>query len=93
MKVLANDGISQSGVKALEEAGFEVLKNGGNAVLTNNDHKTGTDRIFEAYKKIGKNNVDYILNLQGDEPNINKNDIINLNRIFIFLYIDQIKLI
>ena len=25
MKVLANDGISQSGVKALEEAGFEVL--------------------------------------------------------------------
>ncbi len=25
MKVLANDGISQSGIKALEEAGFEVL--------------------------------------------------------------------
>jgi len=57
----------------------DVLKNGGKAILTSSEHKTGTDRIFEAYKKIGKNNVDYILNLQGDEPNINKNDIINLN--------------
>src|SRR5210317_285857 len=27
MKVLANDGIASSGVKALEEAGFEVLLN------------------------------------------------------------------
>ncbi|HLS30822.1 MAG TPA: hypothetical protein VK021_08200, partial [Flavobacteriaceae bacterium] len=26
MKVLANDGISQSGVKKLEEAGFEVIQ-------------------------------------------------------------------
>jgi len=57
----------------------DVLKNGGKAILTSSDHKTGTDRIFEAYKKLGMNNVDYILNLQGDEPNINKNDIINLN--------------
>ena len=57
----------------------DVLKNGGKAILTSSEHKTGTDRIFEAYKKLGKNNVDYILNLQGDEPNINKNDIINLN--------------
>ena len=57
----------------------DVLKNGGKAILTSSDHKTGTDRIFEAYKKLGMNNVDYILNLQGDEPTINKNDIINLN--------------
>ena len=57
----------------------DVLKNGGKAILTSSEHKTGTDRIFEAYKKLGKNNVDYILNLQGDESNINKNDIINLN--------------
>ena len=61
----------------------EVLKNGGNAVLTNNDHKTGTDRIFEAYKKLDIKNVDYILNLQGDEPDINKDDIVNLNNLMI----------
>ena len=61
----------------------DVLKNGGKAVLTQSDHKTGTDRIFEAYKKLDIKNVDYILNLQGDEPDININDIINLNTFMI----------
>ena len=61
----------------------DVLKNGGKAVLTQDDHKTGTDRIFEAYKKLDIKNIDYILNLQGDEPNINKDDIINLNNFMI----------
>ena len=61
----------------------DVLKNGGRAVLTQNNHKTGTDRIFEAYKKLNIKNIDYILNLQGDEPGINKDDIINLNNLMI----------
>tara|TARA_B100001093_G_scaffold503548_1_gene558083 strand:+ start:592 stop:1299 length:708 start_codon:yes stop_codon:yes gene_type:complete len=61
----------------------DVLENGGKAILTNNNHKTGTDRIYEAYKKLDIENVDYILNLQGDEPDINKNDIINLNNFMI----------
>jgi len=61
----------------------DVLKNGGRAILTSRSHKTGTDRIFEAYKKLDVKNVDYILNLQGDEPDINKDDIINLNNFMI----------
>ena len=61
----------------------DVIKNGGKAILTNKTHKTGTDRIFEAYKKLEIKNVDYILNLQGDEPDINKDDIINLNNFMI----------
>ena len=61
----------------------DVIKNGGKAILTNKNHKTGTDRIFEAYKKLNIKNVDYILNLQGDEPNINKDDIISLNNFMI----------
>jgi len=60
-----------------------VLKNGGRAILTNKNHKTGTDRIYEAYKKLNVNNIDYILNLQGDEPDINKDEIINLNNCMI----------
>ena len=66
-----------------QEIQEDVLKNGGKAILTSNDHKTGTDRIFEAYKKLDIKNIDYILNLQGDEPNIDKNDIINLNNLMI----------
>ena len=61
----------------------DVLKNGGRAILTGSNHKTGTDRIFEAYKKLDIKNVDYILNLQGDEPDIDKEDIINLNNFMI----------
>jgi len=61
----------------------DVVKNGGKGILTSKDHKTGTDRIFEAYKKLDLKNIDYILNLQGDEPNINKNDIVNLNNLMI----------
>jgi 3-deoxy-manno-octulosonate cytidylyltransferase (CMP-KDO synthetase) len=61
----------------------EVKKNGNKAILTSNKHKTGTDRIFEAYKKLNINDVDYVLNLQGDEPNIDKEDIIHLNNLMI----------
>jgi 3-deoxy-manno-octulosonate cytidylyltransferase (CMP-KDO synthetase) len=57
----------------------EVKRNGGEAILTSNKHKSGSDRIMEGFKKLGINNVDYILNLQGDEPNIDEKDIINLN--------------
>ena len=61
----------------------DVTKNGGEAILTRNSHKSGTDRIFEAYKKLNVKDVDYILNLQGDEPAIDEKDIINLNNMMI----------
>ena len=59
-----------------------VEKNGGKAILTG-IHKTGTDRIFEAFQKLKITDVDYIINLQGDEPMIDPNDIINLNNLMI----------
>ena len=65
------------------EVSEDVKKNGGKAILTSSTHKTGTDRIFEAFEKLDIKNVDYILNLQGDEPNINKHDIINLNNFMV----------
>ena len=55
----------------------QVIKEGGKSILTNKNHKTGTDRIFEAYEKIRPLGVNYILNIQGDEPMLDKNDIIN----------------
>ena len=61
----------------------DVKNNGGNAILTSNKHKTGTDRIYEAYQKLNLDNVDFIMNLQGDEPAINIQDIINLNKMMI----------
>ena len=57
----------------------DVKKNGFNAILTSNRHKTGTDRILEALKKSNVKGVDLIMNLQGDEPAIESDDIKSLN--------------
>jgi len=57
----------------------DVAEKGGKCILTKKEHQTGTDRIFEAYQNLELNNVDYIINLQGDEPMIDVEDIKNLN--------------
>lgn len=40
---------------------------GGKVVMTSTEHKSGTDRCYEAYTKVG-NGFDVIVNIQGDEP-------------------------
>ena len=57
----------------------DVKKNGGNAILTSKKPKTGTDRIYEAFKKLDRNDVDLIMNIQGDEPEIDITDIRKLH--------------
>tara|TARA_A100001011_G_scaffold39372_1_gene37173 strand:- start:783 stop:1514 length:732 start_codon:yes stop_codon:yes gene_type:complete len=57
----------------------DVIKNGGRAILTSKSHKTGTDRIYEAFIKLGDKDIDLIMNLQGDEPEIKIEDIKSLN--------------
>lgn len=53
----------------------EVNKFGFNAVLTSENALTGTDRIAEATSQI---DADIYLNVQGDEPIINPDDIIKI---------------
>ena len=59
----------------------EVQNNGFKAVLTSKKHKSGTDRIWEAFQKVRDKKIKYIINLQGDEPLIDKKDVRNLNLI------------
>ncbi len=40
---------------------------GGNVVMTSTEHRSGTDRCYEAYRNIGSD-ADVIINIQGDEP-------------------------
>ena len=61
---------------------FQIVKeNGGRAILTKTDHLSGSDRIYEAYIKELKNNIDLILNLQGDLPHIQKSSISKLEKL------------
>ncbi len=53
-----------------ERIADHVQKFGGECVLTHSDHASGTDRCFEALKKI-KGNYESVMNIQGDEPFIN----------------------
>ncbi|MGV3560429.1 3-deoxy-manno-octulosonate cytidylyltransferase [Larkinella arboricola] len=49
---------------------------GGDVIMTSENHQSGTDRCFEAMQAVG-GEVDYVINIQGDEPFI-KPEQINL---------------
>ena len=55
-----------------------IKDNGGKAVLTSPSHQTGTDRVYELFKSQLQSTPDIIVNLQGDMPNINPEDITTL---------------
>lgn len=59
----------------------EVISFGGEAILTSKEHETGTDRIAEVSTKYPEYEV--IINIQGDEPLIEKNMINSLINPFI----------
>lgn len=54
---------------------------GGRAIMTREDHKSGTDRCYEAYQKVGKE-YDVVINVQGDEPFIQPEQIRTLMTCF-----------
>ena len=55
---------------------------GGNVIMTSDQHKSGTDRCYEAYCKIG-DGYDVVVNIQGDEPFIQPEQIEILKACFI----------
>lgn len=48
-----------------------VKQYGGNVILTNPELASGTDRVWAAYQEININDVDVIINVQGDLPFVN----------------------
>ncbi|CAO6129337.1 KdsB CMP-2-keto-3-deoxyoctulosonic acid synthetase [Candidatus Pelagibacterales bacterium] len=58
-------------VATADEEIAKVIKDaGGKSILTSKEHKTGSDRIFEAIEKNFYKKPNNIINLQGDMPNI-----------------------
>lgn len=54
-----------------EEIAAAIREAGGEAVMTREDHASGSDRVFEAVSKVDPDiNADFIVNLQGDLPSL-----------------------
>ena len=78
----ASSVLEEAYVATDDERIFNAVESfGGRAVMTRADHKSGTDRIEEAAEKIGTD-ADVIINIQGDEPFIQKSQIETLMQLF-----------
>ena len=59
----------------------QVKAFGGKAVMTSVHHKSGTDRCYEAFAKVGSG-YDIIVNVQGDEPFIQRSQLETIKTCF-----------
>lgn len=57
----------------------EIVSNGGKAIMSIKEHESGSDRIAEAVENM---DVDVVINVQGDEPFINKKPLEQVIEIF-----------
>jgi 3-deoxy-manno-octulosonate cytidylyltransferase (CMP-KDO synthetase) len=57
----------------------EIISNGGKAIRSIKDHESGSDRIAEAVQDM---KVDLVINVQGDEPFIDKKPLEELIQVF-----------
>lgn len=58
-----------------------VAQFGGVFIMTRSDHKSGTDRCYEAYLN-AKSNADVVINIQGDEPFVHEEQICKIMECF-----------
>ncbi|MGH2666130.1 3-deoxy-manno-octulosonate cytidylyltransferase [Flavobacterium sp.] len=57
----------------------EIISNGGKAIMSIKEHESGSDRIAEAIENM---DVDIVINVQGDEPFINKEPLEKVIEVF-----------
>jgi 3-deoxy-manno-octulosonate cytidylyltransferase (CMP-KDO synthetase) len=57
----------------------DITKNGGKAIMSEKEHESGSDRIAEAVVQMS---IDVIVNIQGDEPFIQKEPLEKLVQLF-----------
>lgn len=76
-------GVLDSVCVATDDIRIEKAVNsfGGQVVMTSELHRSGTDRCYEAFCKLG-NGYDVIINIQGDEPFIHPEQIETLKACF-----------
>jgi 3-deoxy-manno-octulosonate cytidylyltransferase (CMP-KDO synthetase) len=57
----------------------EIVSKGGKAIMSSKEHESGSDRIAEAVSNL---EVDIVINIQGDEPFIDKDSLAKLIQVY-----------
>ena len=57
----------------------EIISQGGKAIMSSKEHESGSDRIAEAVSNL---EVDIVINIQGDEPFIDKDSLEKLIQVY-----------
>jgi 3-deoxy-D-manno-octulosonate cytidylyltransferase len=65
-----------------EEIHAAVVAAGLESVLTSPEHVSGTDRVHEALEALGADDWDVVVNAQGDEPELDLDDLARLVDVF-----------
>ena len=80
-KSAIKSGVGEVYVSTPDKEILEVVhKHGGHGILTG-DHPNGTSRVWETFKKIKNENVDLIVNMQGDQVMLSPRSILKLEKL------------
>ena len=78
------EGVFDDVVVATDDERIEekVKSFDGKVVMTSAEHRSGTDRCYEALTKVGEDRFDVVVNIQGDEPFIQKKQLLTVRECF-----------
>ncbi len=78
-RVSLSDVVTDVTVATDDHRIFDVVRGfGGNAVITGKENRSGTDRVAEAAEKIGLDHDDIVVNIQGDQPEVHPQHVLDV---------------
>ena len=81
LKSAIKSGVGEVYVSTPDREILEVVdKHGGKGILTG-DHPNGTSRVWETFKKIKNENIDLVINMQGDQLMLASDNISKLDKL------------
>ena len=78
-RVSLSDVVTDVTVATDDQRIFDVVCGfGGNAVITGKENRSGTDRVAEAAEKVGLDYDDIVVNIQGDQPEVHPQHLLDV---------------
>ena len=78
-RVSLSDVVTDVTVATDDQRIFDAVRGfGGNAVITGKENRSGTDRVAEAAEKVGLDYDDIVVNIQGDQPEVHPQHLLDV---------------